>query len=771
MRNLNWSSSAVREGQQIEVRLEQHQRLGIIEQAPDVWRLARYSQTLSYALDSSLVLDADKPISVSTFFSYQDMVAPTTSFVGFTAAELLGAWTVEHLNKDDVLLTSHCREGAAQCSDIILFNADNTAITELSGRSATWLLTEEGHVEVTFADNGTVVTLRRLSQGADTSTVMISFDTGMRYVNDVDMMVKRDAPAPTDISEFFGTFVTNSFTVTTDLPSYARRSSVDGGYIGVFGFMLEADGTGERVLVSTSEESINRRTLSWTQSGSRFESDTCLYSVDIDGEAVCRYVQNRAWDLVKVTDSRFYVHETLSATEDLDGDGEFAPDYSISRPNFYELTPYYDLTDVDRDGYSNEADAFPFDETEWLDSDGDGLGDNTDPDADPDGDGVLNANDAFPQDPAASVDSDNDGAPDAWNSDATEEQIAQSDLTIDELPLDGSEVLDSDRDGIGNNADPDDDNDGVLDEDEVALGTNPFDRDSDDDGATDGGDAFPLDPTEQRDNDPDGIGDTADTDDDMTASMMRVIYLPFHAGESAFIPADLTTASMPYGVVSFIRSVVPDPAVRQGGNWPAWTFNEDGSYRSRVNNAAISGSWSAAEHGYRLTSTPEQTQFPLISSDMTNIDWSSEQVQDGNQIEVRVELASSLAVIERSDETWRLVRYEEVKEYAIDESLAIDPSLPIRISVSEPYEFDAVAPTASFVDFTAVELLGAWTIEHLNVDNVLLTNHCLEGSQQCSDIIRFNADNTAITELSGRSATWGLTSEGSLRSHLLITAR
>jgi hypothetical protein len=52
--------------------------------------------------------------------------------------------------------------------------------------------------------------------------------------------------------------------------------------------------------------------------------------------------------------------------------------------------------------------------------------------------------------------------------------------------------MDSDSDGIGDNADPDDDNDGVEDSN----------------------DAFPLDPYESEDSDDDGIGDNADSDDD-----------------------------------------------------------------------------------------------------------------------------------------------------------------------------------------------------------------------------------------------------------------
>ncbi len=84
---------------------------------------------------------------------------------------------------------------------------------------------------------------------------------------------------------------------------------------------------------------------------------------------------------------------------------------------------------------------------------------------------------------------------------------------------------DSDGDGISNIDDPDDDNDGVLDEDDAF----PFDpdesMDTDNDGVGDNGDAFPNDPNETTDSDNDGVGDngdafptdpgeTADTDND-----------------------------------------------------------------------------------------------------------------------------------------------------------------------------------------------------------------------------------------------------------------
>ena len=71
------------------------------------------------------------------------------------------------------------------------------------------------------------------------------------------------------------------------------------------------------------------------------------------------------------------------------------------------------IADADRDGFSDDVDAFPDDPSESQDSDGDGLGDNAD---------------AF--------------------------------------PFDASETSDFDADGLGDNADPDDDNDGFPDPDE-----------------------------------------------------------------------------------------------------------------------------------------------------------------------------------------------------------------------------------------------------------------------------------------------------------------
>ena len=47
-------------------------------------------------------------------------------------------------------------------------------------------------------------------------------------------------------------------------------------------------------------------------------------------------------------------------------------------------------------------------------------------------------------------------------------------INADPLPLDPSETLDTDGDGVGNNADTDDDNDGYHDQTEINAKTDPL---------------------------------------------------------------------------------------------------------------------------------------------------------------------------------------------------------------------------------------------------------------------------------------------------------
>ena len=218
--------------------------------------------------------------------------------------------------------------------------------------------------------------------------------------------------------------------------------------------------------------------------------------------------------------------------------------------------------DTDGDGSPDGEDDFPLDPSEDSDTDGDGVGDNTD--ADDDGDGVSDADEITdgtdPNNPDTDGDGVNDGdeatdGTDPLDADTDNDGVSDGDETTDgtdpnnpdtdgdgipdgqdDFPLDGDESTDTDGDGIGDNEDSDDDNDGVLDTDEIADGTDPLDADSDDDGLNDGEedslgsdpnnpdtdgdgtpdneDDFPLDANEDTDTDGDGVGDNTDTDDD-----------------------------------------------------------------------------------------------------------------------------------------------------------------------------------------------------------------------------------------------------------------
>ncbi|SDK75420.1 hypothetical protein [Microbulbifer yueqingensis] len=218
-----------------------------------------------------------------------------------------------------------------------------------------------------------------------------------------------------------------------------------------------------------------------------------------------------------------------------DTDGDFVPD-GYDR---YPLDGRY-YADQDRDGMPNSwEELYGFSPLYAIDGaddpDYDGVPNRyefvagTDPLVDElgdmDGDGLTYQQElALGTDPT-NPDTDGDGIDDS----------------VDGFPLDPAETLDSDSDGIGNNADPDDDNDSLPDSWEVqngmdplnpadasadddgdqltglqeyALGTDPHNSDSDGDGAADNVDLWPLDPAESVDNDGDGIGNNADTDDD-----------------------------------------------------------------------------------------------------------------------------------------------------------------------------------------------------------------------------------------------------------------
>ncbi|QSX31024.1 thrombospondin type 3 repeat-containing protein [Shewanella cyperi] len=109
------------------------------------------------------------------------------------------------------------------------------------------------------------------------------------------------------------------------------------------------------------------------------------------------------------------------------------------------------------------------------------------------------------------LDTDGDGISDDWDKDDDNDGYADWE---DALPKDATEYLDTDHDGIGNNADTDDDNDGLSDADEITAGSDPLNPDSDGDGTLDGVDPAPTVYGDLPDFDGDGIADIYDEDRD-----------------------------------------------------------------------------------------------------------------------------------------------------------------------------------------------------------------------------------------------------------------
>jgi subtilisin family serine protease len=138
-------------------------------------------------------------------------------------------------------------------------------------------------------------------------------------------------------------------------------------------------------------------------------------------------------------------------------------------------TPFSIRADDDADGdfVSDDEDAFPNDPAASVDADGDGAPDAWNENATPEqiaaSELVL---DAFLDNPDEWLDTDGDGIGNNEDTDDDGDGVADD---ADAFPTDAAETTDTDGDGIGNNADTDDDGDGSPDAEEIAEGTDPLD--------------------------------------------------------------------------------------------------------------------------------------------------------------------------------------------------------------------------------------------------------------------------------------------------------
>lgn len=201
--------------------------------------------------------------------------------------------------------------------------------------------------------------------------------------------------------------------------------------------------------------------------------------------------------------------DTIGNNADTDDDGDSVADTADAFPLNPDVSS---ANDADGDGWSVSTDAAASQDTDdtdntvpvvtFVDTDNDGLANDggLNPDADDDNDGIADASDAFPLDATEWLDTDGDAI--GNNADTDDDNDLTLD-TADAFPLDNTEDKDTDKDGIGNNTDTDDDNDGLLDVDENLATADPdgdlipnsLDIDSDGDGYLDGADLAPYDAT------------------------------------------------------------------------------------------------------------------------------------------------------------------------------------------------------------------------------------------------------------------------------------
>ena len=273
--------------------------MGVVETGPDVWRLAISYETTTYAESTGLALDPEKPIAISVGEVKVIDVLPADildrSSLPFTVSELLGTWSIDFLNRDCIDSAPHCTGGA--CSDLITFDANQTAYLELSERTAIWTL-NDGNLSLSFTDSNTQMDIIRLSLGDDTSTVLqwvlTSPDTNGVASTDFNagrrMMVKRAVPAPSSATSLLGVMLSSAHFITANDSSFGRRSSVDGGLIYNFGFVLNDGGSGQRLSIYSASSSIggfnvtsggiSNRDVTWELSENRLIIDACLSPIE-----------------------------------------------------------------------------------------------------------------------------------------------------------------------------------------------------------------------------------------------------------------------------------------------------------------------------------------------------------------------------------------------------------------------------------------------------------------------------------------------------------
>lgn len=260
-----------------------------------------------------------------------------------------------------------------QATTSVTLNIDKTApsLSVVSPASGSALSVNPPEINLSFSDNIAV------------EPTSLSFS-----LNAQPLAVQCQTTATTASCTPTAAFTTTSVTLTISIKDTVGNSTST-----QVTYSVDSDGDG---IPDASDQCAN------TPTGETIDSNGCSASqLDSDGDSV-----NDALDQCPATPSGEAVDNVgCSASQrDIDGDGvtdgaDLCPG-SASGEAVDSLGCSAAQNDIDGDGVPNDQDKFPTDPKESADLDGDGVGDNSDPDID--GDGVLNDSDAYPKDPARS---------------------------------------------------------------------------------------------------------------------------------------------------------------------------------------------------------------------------------------------------------------------------------------------------------------------------------------------------------------------------------
>ena len=311
---------------------------------------------------------------------------------------------------------------------------------------------------------------------------------------------------------------------------------------------------------------------------------------------------------------------------------------------------------------------------------------------------------------------------------------------------------------------PDFDNDGLPDE---------TDLDDDNDGVSDAQDFAPLDSTEAYDFDEDGLGDNADPDDDNDNILDVDDILPFRS--SADIqPLAINEGDLPESLISYVPSagLVDLIDIATGYNTGELRFLPGGVYESVLVEKST-GSWTLADNVLEVDVLAQDYYQYLIlrESGFSNLNQVALPTDEaGNDIAEEYLFStreqSRLVLIERSETQLVFVMQKTVLRYLLSRpELLIDPELPVeRFTVSDTDRYYFKIKGAGLVPFETSEIVDSiWAIGSVNrlASN---TDLCTANnpSPGCGDLVFFDASGNFAVKGQNRTGTWQIDERGQL---------